>query len=348
MNTAHTSKKESGLPDMIRPELPLIDLHRHLDGAVRLETILDLGRMHNIPLPAWDVEGLRPAVQITENQPGVMAFLEKFRWLTEVMVDEKACYRIARENVADAAQEGIDYIELRFSPAFMAQTHNLDPQGVVGAVVAGVQDASRETGVEARLIGIISRTYGVEAGWREFEALYVHRDSITALDLAGDEVNWPASLFTEHFRRGREAGWHITVHAGESAGPESVWQALRDLHAERIGHGIFSINDPALMEYLGEHRIPLEMNLTSNVQTSCVADYASHPCKKFLEQGLLVTINTDDPGISGIDLRYEFEQAARMAGISCEQAALLQRNALSAAFLSERQKAELLAKRAAA
>ncbi|MEJ2211757.1 MAG: adenosine deaminase, partial [Anaerolineae bacterium] len=282
----------------IDPNLPLIDLHRHLDGNVRLETILDLGRAHNLPLPARDLEGLRPHVQVMgtpdspATTPGVMAFIAKFRWMTEVLVDYDACRRVAYENVEDAHGEGIDYVELRFSPWFMAETHGLDPAGVVEAVVDGVQAGARAYDQRVNLIGIISRTYGPEAGQRELAALLSQREQIVALDLAGDEANWPGELFIDHVRRARDAGWHVTIHAGESAGPQSIWQALGELGAERIGHGVAAAQDPALMVYLAEHRVGVESCLTSNVQTSTVESYAAHPARLFLEQGMLVTLNT--------------------------------------------------------
>ncbi len=316
----------------IDPSLPLIDLHRHLDGSVRLETILDLGRKHNLPLPAWDLEGLRPYVQVMEPQPGVMAFIAKFEWMTGVLVDYEACRRIAYENVEDAKREGIDYIELRFSPWFMAEPHHLDPRGVVEAVVEGVRAGERDTGVTARLIGILSRHYGPEIAWKELDALLAFRDELVALDLAGDEANWPGDLFVAHFKKARDAGWHITVHAGEAAGPESVWQAIRELGAERIGHAVRAAEDPALLDYMADHGIGIEANLTSNVQTSTVADYSSHPLRVFLERGLLATINTDDPGISGIDLPYEYNVAAPKAGLTREQIRQAQANAVALAF----------------
>ncbi len=327
----------------IDPTLPLIDLHRHLDGSVRLETILDLGRKHGLPLPARDPEGLRPHVQVTEPQPGVMAFIAKFKWMTGVLVDYDACWRVAYENVEDAKREGIHYIELRFSPWFMAEPHGLDPAGVVEAVVDGVRAAARDTGVRVNLIGILSRTYGPDIAWRELAALLTHRDDLVALDLAGDEANWPGDLFVEHFKKARDVGWHITVHAGEAAGPESVWQAIRDLGAERIGHAVRAADDPKLLDYMAEHSIGIEANLTSNVQTSTVPDYASHPLRLFLARGLLATINTDDPGISGIDLPYEYNVAAVQAGLSDDQIRQAQRNALQVAFLSPAEKEALLA-----
>jgi adenosine deaminase len=332
---------------VIDPTVPLIDLHRHLDGNVRLETILDLGRQHNLSLPAWDVEGLRPHVQVVgekpedEALPGVMAFIAKFKWMTEVLVDYDACRRVAYENVEDANVEGLDYVELRFSPWFMAERHGLDPAGVVEAAVDGVEAGARDLAVRVNLIGIISRTYGPKAGWRELEALLSQRDSLVALDLAGDEANWPGGLFVEHFRKARDTGWLITVHAGESAGPQSVWQALRELGATRIGHAVTAIEDPALMDYMAEHGIGVESSLTSNVQTSTVPDYASHPIQHFLERGMLVTLNTDDPGISAIDLRHEYEVAAPAAGLTAEQIRLVQQNGLAVAFVSEEERGAL-------
>lgn len=334
---------------MIDPSLPLIDLHRHLDGNVRLDTILDLGRKHNLPLPAWDLEDLRPHVQVVDTSPegavvpGVMAFISKSRWMTEVLVDYEACRRVAYENVADAAREGLDHVELRFSPWFMAERHALAPEGVVEAVVEGADAGRHDFGVSVNLVGIISRTYGPEVGWQELESLVRKRDRIVALDLAGDEANWPGELFAEHFRKARDVGWQITVHAGESSGPDSIWQALLELGASRIGHGVTAIQDPKLMAYLAEHRIGIESNLTSNVQTSTVPGYAAHPIKRFLSEGLLATLSTDDPGISGIDLRYEFEVAAPAAGLTNEQIRRAQGNALTVAFLTPEEKATLAA-----
>jgi len=337
---------------LIDPSLPLIDLHRHLDGSVRLETILDLGRIHHLPLPAWDLEGLRPHVQATGHPaagslPGVMAFIAKFRWMTEVMVDYPACRRIAYEAVQDAWREGLDYVELRFSPWFMAETHHLEPAGVVEAVVDGVAGARRDLPMRANLIGILSRTYGPEAAWSELAALLGHRDQLVAVDLAGDEANWPGTLFIEHINRARAAGLEITIHAGESAGPESIWQALLGLHATRIGHAVSAIQDPALLDHLASQRIGVEASLTSNVQTSTVPDYASHPARQLVEHGILVTLNTDDPGISNIDLRHEYDIAAAAAGLTAPQIRQVQGNALAVAFLTPDEKQTLVSARKA-
>jgi adenosine deaminase len=287
---------------------------------------------------------LRPFVQVCKPEPDILAFFEKFKWQTIVMVNPEACQQIAYENVEDAAREGLDYIELRFSPIFMASTHNLVPHAVVEAVVEGVRAGERDFGIRANLIGIISRTYGVNSAWSELDALLTQHDHIVGLDLAGDEKKSPGKLFVEHFRKGRDAGWHITIHAGESVGPESVWQAINELNAERIGHAVHAPQDPRLMEHLLKHQVPIESNLTSNVQTSTVADYRSHPLRSFLEFGLCATINTDDPGISAIDLHYEYHAAEKLAGLSDSMIRQAQQNSLRAAFLSLAEKNAILKK----
>ncbi len=327
---------------MIDRSLPLVDLHRHLDGCVRLETILDLGRRHALPLPAWDVEGLRPHTQVSGRQPGVMEFITKFRWMTGVMVDLDAVRRIARENVEDARREGLDHVELRFSPWFMAEPHGLDPAGVVEAVADGVATAARDLGQRVGLIGILSRTYGPVVASRELDALLAHRDRLVAVDLAGDEAAFPGGLFVEHFRRVRDAGLHVTIHAGEADGAYSVRQAVEQLGAERIGHAVRAVDDPALLDLMAARGVAIEANLTSNVQTSTVTDYASHPLRRFLERGLLATINTDDPGISGITLVHEYETAAPAAGLTPAQIRQAQRNAVEASFLDPGERRALL------
>jgi adenosine deaminase len=313
---------------------PLIDLHRHLDGSVRLQTILDLGRQHNIPLPAWTEEELRPHVVVLEPHPGLMAFLAKFQWMIAVLADYDACRRVAYENVEDASREGIRYIELRFSPCFMASHHHLDPSRVVEAVIEGVRQGEKDFGVRVNLIGILTRTFGPVLAKRELRALLDHKEQIIALDLAGDEGSKPAGLFVEHFEKGRDAGWQVTVHAGEAAGPESIVEAVEKLGATRIGHAVRAVDDPRVMDMLRERRIGIEANLTSNVQTSTVPDFSSHPLRRFLEEGLLATINTDDPGISGIDLPHELDVAAPAAGLTPTQVDQALRNAWEIAFLS--------------
>ena len=331
----------------MRQGYPLVELHRHLDGNLRLGTILDLARSHGIELPGTTEESLRPHVEVQGVEPDLLGFLAKFDVLRQVMVGPDACRRIARENVLDAHREGIDYIELRFSPWFMAEVHGLDPLDVGRAVADGVAEAVEAlppvTHPRAKLIGIMSRNYGPEIAFRELEVALALRDrGLVAIDLAGDEANFPGELFVEHFHRARVEGLCTTAHAGEAAGPESVRQAVEGLEAERIGHGVRAIEDPAVVELLVDRAVPLEICPTSNVQTSTVASYAAHPLPALLEHGVVVTLNTDDPSISGIDLAHEYRVAATELGLREEHLRRLQRHAVHAAFLDPAERRELL------
>ncbi|WP_036768026.1 adenosine deaminase [Photorhabdus australis] len=326
---------------MIDIQLPLTDLHRHLDGNIRPTTILDLARQHNIQLPANNLELLLPHVQVIENEPDLVSFLQKLDWGVAVLADLDACRRVAIENVEDAVNAGLDYAELRFSPYYMAMKHQLPIEGVVEAVIDGIHSARQNNDIDIRLIGILSRTFGEKACSQELAGLLAHHQHITALDLAGDELSFPGHLFQSHFIKARDTGWQITVHAGEAAGAESIWQAIRELGATRIGHGVKAITDPALIDYLVENRIGIETCLTSNLQTSTVNSLLDHPLKRFLEKGVLASINTDDPAVEGIEIRYEYEVAAPAAGLSAAQIRQAQINGLETAFIGDAEKQAL-------
>lgn len=323
---------------MIDPLLPLTDIHRHLDGNIRAQTILDLARQFNVALPAQDLATLRPHVQVVENEPNLLGFLQKLDWGVSVLGSLDACRRIAYENVEDAVRAGLDYAELRFSPYYMAKTHQLPLQGVVEAVVDGVRAGCRDLDTDIRLIGIMSRTFGSEACQQELDALLTAKDQIVALDLAGDELGFPGALFNNHFRQARDSGWHITVHAGEAAGADSIWQAIEQLGAERIGHGVAAIVDSELMHHMAQHHIAIESCMTSNLQTSTVLAPDQHPLPHFLRHGILATINTDDPAVQGIEIQHEYHIAAPQAGLTPEEIRQAQLNGLTVAFLSEQEK----------
>jgi len=328
----------------MRHGYPLVELHRHLDGNVRVETVLDLCRQHGLELPAWTVEELRPYVQILEREPSLVHFIAKFELLRRAMVDYDAVRRIVRENLEDAAREGIDYIELRFSPWFMGETHGLDTFGVVDAACDALEEGRGTIPVKAKLIGIIARNYGPEIGRVELAAAIRGRErGVVALDLAGDEAGYPGELFVRHFQEAREAGLHTIAHAGEAAGAESVRQAVLGLRAERIGHGIRAIEDPAVLDLLAEREITLEVCPTSNLHTSTVRDYRSHPLPALLRRGIRCTLNTDDPSISGLDLAHEYRVASEELGLSEAEIRRMQETAVEAAFLTPEERAGLLA-----
>ncbi|WP_448213927.1 adenosine deaminase [Colwellia sp. MEBiC06753] len=321
--------------------LPLIDLHRHLDGNIRPSTIWQLAEKHQIALPEKTLNEFLPHVQIQHSEPDLLAFLKKLDWGVKVLKTLDDVKQVAFENVEDAYNAGISYAELRFSPFYMAMTHQLPVADVVAAVIDGVASGQKHYPVKINLLGILSRTFGVEHCTTELNALLAHKQHITGLDLAGDELNFPGDLFTELFTTARNNDFRITVHAGEACGPESVWQAIQVLGAERIGHGVKSIEDQDLLDYMVKYNIGLESCLTSNFQTGTVSDLHQHPIKAFLRNGNLVCLNTDDPAVENIELKHEFELAKQLFDFSEQEITQLQENAIAMSFLSDSEKQQL-------
>jgi adenosine deaminase len=327
---------------VINHNYPLTDLHRHLDGNIRLSTIWQLAQEHSIVLPADSLEKLKSKVQIQQKTADLLAFLEKMELGVSVLASEQACFRIAYENIEDAKLAGLDYVELRFSPVFMAQAHNLPVDQVVDAVIAGCKAGTKKYGVPVNLIGILSRSYGEATCHQELQALLRAKDEIVALDLAGDEKGFPAIRFKQHFKLARDAGWNITVHAGEADGSHSIRQAIDELGATRIGHSVAAREDPHLMDFMANNNISIECCLTSNFQTGACTNIADHPIKTFMERGIVVTLNTDDPGVSGIEIGDEYKLAREVVGLTTEQLAQIQLNGVKVAFAADSVKRTLL------
>lgn len=327
---------------MINSSLPLVDLHRHLDGNILPETIWKIADKNGIALPASSLEELIPLTQIQDQTSDLLAFLQKLDYGVSVLATLDDCYTVAYENMLDAQRQGLDYVELRFSPHYMGMNHKLNEADVVAAVIDGVRAGEKDTGVKTNLIGILSRTFGAEICMAELEALLAHKDKIVALDLAGDEINYPAQMYKEHFNKGRDAGWQITVHAGEADGPQSIWNAIEMLGATRIGHGVAATKDPLLLEYMAKNQIAVEQCPTSNYQTATIAAVKDSPLPVFLENDILVSLNTDDPAVSNIDLPHEYKVATDVIGMTAEQLAKVQENGVKSAFLSDSDKKALM------
>ena len=327
---------------MIDTKLPLLDLHRHLDGNIRPATIWQLAEQNNIALPTSKFEAFIPYVQIQDSEADLLAFLKKLDWGVAVLKNLDDVKRVAYENVEDAFNAGLHYAELRFSPYYMAMNHNLSIADVVSAVIDGVQAGAKSFNIKINLIGILSRTFGVKQCQLELEALLTHKEQLVAIDLAGDEYNFPGELFTEHFKQVRNAGLQVTVHAGEAGGAKSVWQAINELGATRIGHGVATIEDETLMTYMVNNNIAIESCLTSNFQTGTVKDLTKHPLKAFLNFGIKACLNTDDPAVQGIEIKNEFKVAQQILQLTDSEISQLQKNAVEVSFLSKSDKRALL------
>lgn len=322
----------------------LIDLHRHLDGNVRLTTIIELAKKNKVTIPHYDIPSLSEEIHVKGATPSLLAFLEKLDTGVSVIASIDDCFRIAYENVIDASNEGLDYTELRFSPYYMAHNNNLPMYAVVKAVVEGVKQGTKDTGLPANLIGILSRTFGVDICHAELGAILSHKEDIVALDLAGDEKGFPADLFQAHFNKARDAGLQITVHAGEADGPDSVYNAISLLGATRIGHAVNAYKDSKLMEFMAKNDISIESCLLSNYHTHTFVDLENHPVKTFLEYDIKVCLNTDDPGVSNNTLLSEYQLAKDILKLSASQIQQLHDNALDMAFLSTDEKKALKTK----
>ncbi len=341
---SHTSRERRQALRQWARSLPKIDLHRHLEGALRLRTLADIAIEHGIDLPSYDIEQLRPYVQITNDPPDFHRFLEKFKLLRHFYTSKEAVQRVAREAVIDAAEDNIVYLELRFNPIALSRVHRFRLSDVVEWVMEAVDEVQTEVGTRTCLILQIGRNEPLAVAEEIVDlAIAYHGPLVRGVDLAGDEVHYPAHRFAHPFRRAKEAGLHITVHAGEAAGAESVRAAVELLHAERIGHGVHSVESSAVVDMLRQRGITLEICPTSNYQTGVVQGFNYHPLVDLFNLQVQVTINTDDPSISDTTLSDEYVVAVEAIGFPQRQVYRTLRYAVEAAFLPEEERPALYA-----
>lgn len=322
--------------------MPKVDLHRHLEGSLRLETLCEIAREHGIDLPSYDIESLRPFVTVKNDEPGFHRFLEKFRLLRRFYPNQAAVERVAYEAVADAAADNIVYLELRFNPVAQARVQGFSLDDVTTWVCNAVDQAERDLNVRTNLIVQIGRDEDVEVAEQIVDVALAHRDrGVVGLDLAGDEISYPASRFAAVFRRARQAGLNITVHAGEAGGAANVQEAIELLGAQRIGHGMRAIENSQVVCLVRDSGVTLEICPTSNLQTGAVRRLGQHPLADLLALGLRVTINTDDPSVSDTTLTDEYMVAMLAMGLSLDQIKRMIIMAAEASFQPPEERARL-------
>ena len=322
--------------------LPKVDLHRHLEGSLRLETLAEIAEEHGIDLPSYDIEQLRPYVQFTDEEPGFQRFLEKFKLLRRFYTTREAVKRVAYEAVADAAADNVKYLELRFSPSALAHAQSFSLHEVTEWVIEAVDQAQAETGVVARLLRAVVRHDSYDLARQVIEVAIAYRErGVVGVDLTGDEVHCPAAAFAPLFHRAADYGLGITIHAGEAGGAANVREAIELLQAQRIGHGIRSIEDSRVVQLLRQRNVALEICPTSNMQTGVVDNFGLHPLRDLYVLGVNVTINTDDPSVSDTSLTDEYMVAMLGLGISLRDLRTCTRNSIRAAFLPPDTKRQL-------
>jgi adenosine deaminase len=324
--------------------LPKIELHRHLEGSLRFETIQEIVHQADLDLPRG--EALRALVQFRPGQPlSLTNLLAKFRVLRALYRSPEIIQRVVQEAIADAAADHIHYLELRFTPFALSQACSYPLASVMDWVIDATRLASIAYGLPTRLIASLNRHEEVSLAAQVAE-LAAERLSagIVGLDLAGDEGSFPAGPFINIFSQARQKGLRLSIHAGEWGNGAHNLEAIEEFGAERIGHGIRILESPQAVQLAVERGIVFEVCPTSNYQSGVVPDLSAHPLKQMLDSGLKVTLNTDNPAISQIDLSGEYRLAAEQIGLTKQQLLACRANAVQAAFLPTKEIQKLAAR----
>ncbi|HEY80962.1 MAG TPA: adenosine deaminase [Caldilineae bacterium] len=328
--------------------MPKVELHLHLEGSITPETALALARRHSVSLPADDPAGLQAWFRFRDFHH----FIQVYLTLSDLLRTPDDFAFIVVAMARELARQNVRYAEITFTAyTHLWQGKGLTPDDLIAGLDAGRAEARDRFGVKLAWIIDIPRNLSFDKQTRRYTgaasdptvemALAWRERGVVALGLGGYEIGAPPEPFAHAFERARAGGLHSAPHAGEHVGPEGVWGAIQALGAERIGHGVRAIEDPDLMNYLVEHQIPLEINLTSNIRLGVYPDFASHPLPRFWDAGVYVTVNSDDPPLFNTTLNQEYRVLVDAFGFDADDLMQVSLNALRASFLSEMEKAEM-------
>jgi adenosine deaminase len=322
--------------------IPKVELHRHLEGSLRVETLLEIGQDHGI-IPNNQTKTLRPLVQMGENEPYTFEnFLSKFATLRSFYRSPEVIGRITREAIEDAAKDNIRYLELRFTPVALSKAEGFPLNQVIDWVIEGAQEGQELYGVKTRLIASINRHESTDIASKVIQLAIDRCDQgIVGLDLAGNEADFSAEPFIGCFKAAQEAGLHLTVHAGEWNGAHNVAKAIEEIGSPRIGHGVRIMEDENVVALARERGSVFEVCITSNYQSGVVSRLEEHPFPHMLEAGLNATLNTDDPSVSNITLSEELRVACETLGVPLSVLRKQILAAARAAFLPPDEKEDL-------
>jgi adenosine deaminase len=322
--------------------LPKTDLHVHLDGSLRVDTMLELAADQRVDLPFSDPDALADHMHVQDAQ-NLVDYLTRFDVTLSVMQRADALERVAFELAEDAAAEAVRYMEVRFSPVLHVQD-GLEMGEAVQAALLGLRRAEERLGIRTGLIICGIRNMSPQTSMSLADLTVEFKDrGVVAFDLAGAEYANPAKMHRESFYRVGNANVAATIHAGEAYGPESIHQALHYCNANRIGHGTRLFEDPDLMRYINDFRVPLEICLTSNVQTRAVTSFEDHPVRLYFDEGLVVTLNTDNRLMSATTVTEEYWRAHRYLGFTWDELCQIAIHGFESAFLPYQEKRKLVA-----
>ncbi|MFC1785432.1 adenosine deaminase [Candidatus Neomarinimicrobiota bacterium] len=319
--------------DLLR-RLPKVELHCHLDGCLRIETILDLAQKDKVKLPSHDIDELKKILPIGDNRVTLEEYIDRFDITLSVMQTPESLKRIAFELIEDVAKENVRYIEIRYSPILHTKK-GMSLGESIEAVREGLKDGEKVFGVKSGIIicGIRNISPAVSLKLADLTIEYKNK-GIVGFDLAGVEENFPAKDHREAFYLIQNNNINATIHAGEAYGPASIHQAIHYCNAHRIGHGTRLKEDKDLMNYVNDHRIPLEICLTSNWHTRSVRSLKYHPARYYYDEGLRISLNTDNRLISDTTLTKEYALAHELFGFYLNDFRRMTITAMKSAFLS--------------
>jgi adenosine deaminase len=311
------------------------EIHCHLEGAIRTQTLIDIARQYNLPLPSHEPAELDRHVKVFDQWHDLHAVLEAFSIAQNSLAAAEVVERIAWELFEDSAAQNIRLFEMRFSPDWAFSAHDLDWDAALEGILRSKERAESAFDMAIGLIAITSRSLGPDSCARTVDWAIRHRDHICAIDLADSERDFPLSDFVPYIRRARDAGLKVTIHTGEDTPASFVIDTIRKASPDRIGHGIHIIEDPLAIDLVRERGITLEVNPWSNYLTSSVRTIEQHPLKRLFDLGVRVTVNSDDPEVLDTNLNNEYRIAHEILGMSLDDLAACNRYAFESSFLPE-------------
>jgi adenosine deaminase len=322
--------------------LPKAEIHLHLEGAIRTQTLIDVAREYHLTLPSYNHSELDKHVKVYDQMRDLNAVLEAFSIFQNSITSPAVVERIAWELFEDSARQNIKLLEVRFSPDWAFHGHNLDWDACLEGLMRVAERAERELGMAIGYIAITSRSMGPESCIRTVDWAIRHRGQIAGIDLADSEEIYPIREFVKPVMKAREAGLKITIHSGENTPASAVVETIKKVSPDRIGHGIHVIEDMSAVELVKARGITLEVNPWSNYLTNSVPHIEEHPLKKLFDLGVKVTINSDDPEVLETNLNNEYRIAHEVLGMSLKEIAVCNRFAVEASFLPKEKKQAVL------
>ena len=320
--------------DKLIVEMPKTELHLHLEGAIPLETLYNLIQRRGGDPSISALEDLERKLIYTD----FAHFIDVWTWKNTFIKEERDFEEIAYQVLRNLSEQNVKYLEAFYSPGDYWR-QGLSVQGITEYVIKGKERAYHDFGIRSELIVDLIRDHGPEVGMQRLDEVTPYLGKgVIGIGLGGSEQTFPADPYESVYKEARQRGFRLTAHAGEAVGPESIWVAIKKLGCERIGHGVRAKEDPQLVSFLKERQIPLEICVVSNVKTKVFDSVETHPIKQCFEDGLMVTVNSDDPTMFNTSTTQEYLLLAQKLGFTLRDIRHLTMNGIEASFMSDKGK----------